>query len=73
MAFEYVPNFLEDGGVSLLVKHPDPAKDELLKFNDYDDMEACAIARPYIPMETWETLSAMYLENQAKVNPVNIF
>lgn len=73
MTYEYEPNFVDGGKVSLLVKHPDRSKDELLVFEDLDDMEACAIARPYIPLATWETVSAMYMETQAQHNPKHIF
>ncbi|MDD2892541.1 MAG: hypothetical protein PHF20_01310 [Halothiobacillaceae bacterium] len=73
MGFSYTPRFIEEGKVGVLIGHPNPKNDELLVFDDYDDMEACAISRPYIPVAVWETLSEMYRETQAKHNPVHVF
>jgi hypothetical protein len=73
MAYAYVPNFVEGGKVSLTIKHQDAKRDEVLEFGDLDDMEACAYARPYIPLEMWEVLTAMYQEAQAQHDPKHIF
>lgn len=71
--YKYTCKFIGEGNVGLLIEHPDSARDELLTFEGYDDMEACAIARPYIPIDTWKELSAMFRETQAQHNPAHIF
>ena len=73
MAYKYTSRFIGDGKVGLLIEHLESERDELLEFEGLDDMEACAIARPYIPMETWKELSEMFRETQAHVNPGHIF
>ena len=73
MNFEYVPKFVEYGQVSLLIKHPDSGRDELLRFENLFDMEICASVRPYIPMDTWVELSEMLYETMAVLNPKHIF
>jgi hypothetical protein len=73
MYFEYVTNFVDHGQVSLLIKHPDSARDELLRFENLDDMEICAGLRSYIPLSIWIELSEMLFETLAVHNPKHIF
>lgn len=67
--FEYEEQFIEGGKIGLLLKHPDSSRDEVLTFENFDDMEACAIARPYIPRSIWEKLCTMMEETMAFHDP----
>jgi len=45
--------------IGLIVEYSDSSLDEYLTFNNLDDMETCALARPYIPRSEWELLIKM--------------
>lgn len=64
-----VLNLETKGCVSMFIKHKDPVHEEKLLFECMEDMEACAVVRPYIPKEVWEVLIEMYKAAQAHENP----
>lgn len=70
----YVPNVAEHGNVSLTVTYSNdsPSEDspsEDLIFTSIEDMEACSVARPFIPMSVWDDLFEMYKASQARFKP----
>ena len=58
-------DFVDGGKVGLLLKHSDISKSEYLTFNNLHEMKACALARPYIPLDLWGTLCTMMIETTA--------
>lgn len=65
----YVPNVAEHGNVSLTVTYSNDSPSEDLIFTSIEDMEACSVARPFIPMSVWDDLFEMYKASQARFKP----
>jgi hypothetical protein len=57
--FQYEEHFIDGGKVALYLIHPDTSKERYYIFSNYDDLKACAIECPFIPLSQWETLCIM--------------
>ncbi|MDD2892557.1 MAG: hypothetical protein PHF20_01390 [Halothiobacillaceae bacterium] len=62
-------NFANGGKVSLILNYADPSTDELFLFENLDQMEECALERPFVPRSVWEEMVEMLAETTAVHNP----
>lgn len=68
----YDLDFAPKGAVALNIRREDTTKNERLVFECLEDMEACALVRPHIPMAVWDGLEEMYKSAQAQYNPKHL-
>lgn len=65
----YTSSVADNGNVSLSINYKNGKPYEILEFTSIEDMEACSVARPFIPMFVWNELFEAYKAAQARYKP----
>ena len=63
--YVFLEYFIGSDRVALEVWHPDRDNNEYFVFRSIDEMAACAVTRPYIPLSKWERLVDLLHSTQA--------